>query len=308
MSQQEPPSAADRPPRQKWTIKEVRGRHSSHEKGLAAASSITLQGLNGSHLNIQRAGFNDRHGVGVEYIALAEPMKFDRCPICLTPDPTTDEHVPPKSLGGSVMTSTCERCNNRFGSLLEATLTSWWEDAVGSVAFSHEEVRGARRTSRILHRQTEDGEFALLLDRGKMDREIQQKMVVDSTITMTYSLPDPRRYRLAAMKSAYLGACLITKSIPETAEANAIRDELMDVRELDSQQRPKISPLCRDLMIAKSQGPSTPGEIALVQTRPPNGGRPMFAISLARTLLVSWPIGGFLAVEKSGKVTDTFQM
>jgi hypothetical protein len=63
-------------------------------------------------------------------------MRFDRCPTCLEPGPASKEHVPPAAIGGSVMTSTCHRCNSQLGSVLESALVDWWEDALGSVSFS----------------------------------------------------------------------------------------------------------------------------------------------------------------------------
>ncbi|WP_281154244.1 HNH endonuclease [Streptomyces sp. HYC2] len=293
MTGQETPPVSGEPDR-RWTISDVRGRGSSLEKGLATVHSMLLQAADGSEFRLGRINTSDCEEHKAEIIAVAGPRRFDRCPICLAPDPSSDEHVPPKAIGGSVMTSTCQRCNNRFGSVLERALVDWWEDAIGSVLFSHESVRGARKTSRVLMRQKDTGEFALVLDGGSIDSEIMQRMIAQPDFAMTYSPPDARRYRLAALKSAYLGACLLTKSIPETPEAIAIRAELMAVRDLPRRARPNSSALCDRLSITKSQGPAVPGEIALVRTNPSDGGASEFAISLSRTLMVSWPIGGYL--------------
>lgn len=54
------------------------------------------------------------------------PHVFDRCPICLKPEPTEREHLPPESMGGQVQTRTCVPCNNRLGSLVEGDLASWY--------------------------------------------------------------------------------------------------------------------------------------------------------------------------------------
>ncbi|MFD4613393.1 HNH endonuclease [Streptomyces sp. NPDC058440] len=276
---------------------------------MAAVHSMVLQAADGSELRLGRIDTSDGVEYEAEIVAVAEPRRFDRCPICLAPDPSSDEHVPPKAIGGSVMTSTCQRCNNRFGSVLERALVDWWEDAVGSVSFSHENVRGARKTSRVLMRQKDSGEFVLFLDGGPVDPEIMQSMLAQPSFAMTYSPPDIRRYRLAALKSAYLGACLLTKSIPETPEAIAIRAELMEVRDLPRRTRPKASALCDRLSITKSQGPAVLGEIALVKTNPPDGAAPEFAISLSRTLMVSWPIGGYLvSVDDKGNAISTVQL
>ncbi|MFK3736031.1 HNH endonuclease, partial [Streptomyces sp. NPDC088090] len=275
-------------------VEDVRGRGSSTEKGLATAHSMNLRGPDGSDFRVGRLSHNDDSGIGIEFIAYAKPMRFERCPICLAPDPSSDEHVPPKSLGGSVMTSTCEDCNNKFGSLFERTLADWWEDALGFVSFGHQEVRGARKMPRILMRQKDSGEPVFFVAGGRIDPDIAEQMVPESTLEVMFTPPDPNRYRLAALKSAYLGACLLTRSIPETPEADSIRAELMHARNLRTRERPEISPLCANLTVAKTDGPAAPGEIALVRTRPSDGAAPEVAISLARTLLVSWPIGGYL--------------
>ncbi len=48
-------------------------------------------------------------------VVLVPRFGFAMCPICLAPEPDEAEHVPPQSLGGKVMTWTCKKCNNDFG-------------------------------------------------------------------------------------------------------------------------------------------------------------------------------------------------
>lgn len=276
-----------------WIVREVMGRRSSPEKGLAAFHSITAQRADGAEFTAGRVGATDQRAVAVDILSLGEPMTFDRCPICLEPRPTSKEHVPPAALGGSVMTTTCQRCNNQAGSVLESELINWWEDAVGSVSLSHKDVPGYRRASRMLIRQKDTGEPVLVLRRG-IDPAISSRMAPGERIEMRCSIPDQPRYRLAALKSAYLAACLLVRSIPETPEATAVRAELTAAMDLPRRQQPEIGGPSVNLRISRSQGPAAPGEIALVQTRPSDGSAPEIAISLARTLLVGWPIGGYL--------------
>lgn len=290
------------PPR--WTVESVRGRGSTPDKGLAAVDAMALRNKDGAQLRVQRLIPGDEGGIEiVDFIAFAEPMRFDRCPICLSTGPFSDEHVPPKSIGGSVMTSTCEECNNRFGSVLERSLTDWWEDAMCFVSFGHQDVPGRRKASRILARQTDSGAFVLYLD-GRIDPAIAEHMLPDTTVEMSYAPPDPHRYRLAALKSAYVASCMLTRSIPQTSEAAAIRAELMRVRSLPARVSPGHSPLCSALTVAKSQGPASPGEIALVRIRHADGASEV-AISLARTLLVTWPIGGYLVTDRADGTPPT---
>jgi HNH endonuclease len=48
-----------------------------------------------------------------------ERVFFERCPICLSSGSMTAEHVPPEVIGGRVMTSTCDRCNNELGASID---------------------------------------------------------------------------------------------------------------------------------------------------------------------------------------------
>ena len=282
------------------TVRQVSGRGSSPEKGWATAHSMVLDGPNGSELVFGRIDVSSHPAVGIEPILHGSPVNFDVCPICFDPKPYSREHVPPAALGGSVMTLTCTRCNNQFGTVVERDLVDWYEDAVGHVAFAHEAVRGERKSSRILQRQTNTGEFVLLLE-GAIDSEIHKKLRPGGEFRLIYSRPDSNRYRLAALKSAYLGACVLLRAIPMTPEADAVRVELMAARDLPRRSRPVIGEQSDRIRIGRSGGVATPGEILLVRTKPTDGSEPEYAISLAGTLLVTWPVGGYLvATDESG--------
>lgn len=221
-------------------------------------------------------------------------MRFERCPICLVPDPDSKEHVPPAALGGFAVTETCRRCNNQFGAAFEVALIDWWEDATRRVTFRHEAAPGARRTARLLVRRKDSGEPVLLLDPARTDPTIGQMMRAGGAVEMAYVPQDPNRLRLAAMKSAYLGACLLLRSIPDAPEAVAIREELLAARDVPRGTPIAVSPRCASLRIAKGTGPSVPGEIALMRITTTDEDESEFAISLGRTLFVTWPFGGFL--------------
>lgn len=222
---------------------------------------------------------------------------FDRCPVCLEPDPGDREHVPPEALGGTVMTLTCRRCNNQFGTVAENDLVDWYEDAVGRVAFSHDDVQGARKSARLLLRSAPDGRFVLLPE-GFIDPQITEKFGAGANFDLHYSPPDQRRVRIAALKSAYLGACLIAGEILMTPEAEQVRAELMAARELRRSDSVILGPAATSMRLARSQGPAAPGEIALVHSQPSDDTAPHFAVSLAGTLLVSWVFGGGIRLER----------
>jgi hypothetical protein len=287
-------------------LREICGRGASGEKGLATAHSMRLVRPGDADFVVERLDRN-LETIDVEVLGLAGPMNFDRCPICLDLAPVSREHVPPLALGGTVMTRTCARCNNELGSRLEASLINWWEDAVGSVSLSHDDVRGARRAARVLLRQKETGEPVLLMSR--VDPAVQNQFGPGAQFSMTFTEPDRARYRLAALKSAYLAVCLLLRSIPQTPQAAAIRAELLAERDAPRGHRVSASPVRDSLEIWRSHGPAMPGEIALVRARPADTATPVIALSLARTLLVTWPIGGYLVTADSdGTPTATYPL
>lgn len=222
-----------------------------------------------------------------QVFALAQYQAFDRCPICLDPNPTSREHLPPDSMGGSVMTLTCETCNNEFGSKFENHLLNWWDDAM-QARFAGDGVPGNRRTPRILVRETEEGAPVIMFDQGTVDPGIRTMLTGDS-FTAEWTAPDMARVRVAALKNAYLAACLITHQIPESWRATAVRSELLAARDAPRNARVALSDETRALHLGRSHSGAEPGEIALILTPHPDGTTE-FSVSLARTLSVTWPL------------------
>jgi hypothetical protein len=109
--------------------------------------------------------------------------------------------VPQAALGGQAMTMTCPRCNSGLGSRIEAELHDWFDQARIDVSFDHEAVQGRRRGPRLLYREGSNG-FCLIAEADVVP-EIRQ-MLNAGALQMHYRMPDPRRYRLAALKHAYL--------------------------------------------------------------------------------------------------------
>ena len=57
---------------------------------------------------------------------------FESCPIC-GGLPEKDEHVPPKSIGGVIMTRTCGACNQTFGGRVEGGVKDWFYGVISDV-------------------------------------------------------------------------------------------------------------------------------------------------------------------------------
>ncbi len=266
-----------------WTISEVEGRGSSPGRGLPPAHNMKLEGDDGGTFSIERARGSQEFTV--RKLVQASYVEFDRCPICEEPDPKSREHVPPQGLGGGVSTLTCLRCNNEFGSRLENDLQDWFDDAT-RVRFSSASTHGERRAPRMLIRRNQDGAPVFLLDVGKVDPEIDA-MFESGEFTITHTFPSEQRVRLALLKSAYLAACCLMRAIPATPRAIAIRELLMKARDAPRRDPLPQSPILDELRFHRSFGEGSP-EIAIVAW--PEDDEITIGVSLARTVLVSWPL------------------
>lgn len=219
--------------------------------------------------------------VDVEY------FNFGECPICLVPSPLSREHVPPHSIGGNVWTLTCERCNNEFGSRFEPHLQTWYERSLGRVLISGGDVPGRRNGGEYLYRETPTGEF-VLFQTGRSDPNFD-RMIQSGKIEVTFPAFNEKAFRLAALKTGYVAACLIMKEVPRTERATAIRAELMAARDRDRGEDYELSALAQSIQVCRTAADPVPGEIALVEMTAADGSR-FFAVSFNRVFAVDWPL------------------
>jgi hypothetical protein len=216
------------------------------------------------------------------------PHVFNCCPICLKPEPTEREHLPPESMGGQVQTRTCVPCNNRLGSLVEGDLASWYIGEVRQARISSPSsgVPGSRRFPRSVLRWTPDGKFVLF---GiKPPALAARQMVASGEFELTHEIPDPRLYHIAALKQAYLAACLQLRAIPETGSAEAIRRDLIAARDAPNRGSVSASAIADAMTVARSfERPDVPPMTMCTfkgESIPEAPG-----ILLAGAFLVSWP-------------------
>ena len=248
------------PPSTRMVIREVAGRKSGGERGLAPLHSVVAEGVDGKEFAFGRVRRGEQ--VTVHQLHHAGKFIFDRCPICLDPKPVSKEHVPPSKVGGSWLTNTCLDCNSDLGSLVDRDLIDWYDDALTPVTMSHADVPGARKTSRLLHRETPDGSFVLVPE-GYLDPAIRSKFAPGENIELSYAPPDLRSVRLAVLKNAYLGACLIKGEIVTSPEADQTRAELMALRGLKrADPLPDLGPAARSIKFLKSNDPAVAGHDA----------------------------------------------
>ncbi|MFJ2121674.1 HNH endonuclease [Micromonospora chalcea] len=221
--------------------------------------------------------------VPLRLIEVLRPRMFDDCPICGDPA-TTEEHVPPQRLGGTRMTRTCARCNNSFGTLLEADLVDWFDEAWSTSSFQSGAVAGRRQTSRLLRRWTSDGQFVFLPE-GRCDPAVGEILAAGGDVTLEVSPPDQNRCRLALLKSMYLALC-IRAGVPEGEPADRLRAELLAVRGAKRKADVPVSPIALGLTVLRHWGdPITKESVVLAELQPDTG--PVLGFLLAGRVFVS---------------------
>jgi hypothetical protein len=197
--------------------------------------------------------------------------------------------VPPGSIGGREMTRTCCNCNNKLGARVEDELAAWYDGAYGHVRFANESsgVLGRRKVWPLLLRQTTNGEPMLIL--GKVSPEVRQMMRPGSNVEADMTPPEPHRYRLAALKQAYLAACLLLGCIPDTPSAEQIRTDLLAARDAPSNAAVPTSAIARNLPLARAYTRHAAPPLALCRysSASENGA---LGLLLAGAVLVGWPL------------------
>ena len=271
-------------PRVRGVIESVNGR--ANGRGVPELSQAVLRLEDGSTLEVRMP-----RPLGTERYFQALPVAFDFvdfgvCPICFAPEPRSREHVPPHSVGGSVITMTCENCNNEFGSKYEPHLRNWYENAIGKVRLSGKTVPGRRSVGEYLLRENASGGF-VLFQHGKHDPAVSQ-ILGEQEFEMSYEIVDATRSHIAAVKTAYLAGCVALHAIPRTPRADALRAELLVARDVPRDQKAELGDVARSIKVARSAHEPSPGEIILMAASDELTESAM-VISFNRVFAVDWP-------------------
>ena len=184
-----------------------------------------------------------------------EQKDFAACPICLSEEDLTGEHLPPASVGGRVLTRTCRPCNNGFGSIEEA-LTLRRTGRLKHAAFTGDGVLGRRRVREVRVVDTEDGSFVIYLIGPNIPQEIQE-IVKHDEFGVIMSAASPIAYKIASLKQLYLAACIESGQILTSDWGHHVREELMAA--LDAQGKPELGPLAQEVEICPGVGAIEPG-------------------------------------------------
>jgi hypothetical protein len=129
----------------------------------------------------------------------------------------------------------------------------------------------------------------LFPDKGKVDPAFEA-MLASGQFQMEFVEPAEPVWMVAALKHAYLGACLCLGEVPQTELADKVRAELVAVRDLPRGAPFPESSAARPMRVAKSYEPAQGPAVALVAIVDENGVMLDGGISFAGTLFVSWPL------------------
>jgi hypothetical protein len=149
------------------------------------------------------------------------------CPICLAADPEVAEHVPPESLGGKIMTLTCDRCNHDFGTAEDQLRRFVDLEATAHIQATDDLVRGTRSATVALRSSEGRPTGAFVRSSAPQFDDILNSGSGELTVKPL----DMPLVAAAALKHAYLAACLCNREIPTTDEADRVRAVLLAVRD-----------------------------------------------------------------------------
>lgn len=178
-----------------------------------------------SQRQIRRADWFRWGAEAASRVILEAPPDAYLCPLCLNfyakeqlaVGGLTDEHVPPKAVGGKALVLTCRPCNGLASAKLDEFVadnekgrTFGTPHALGPLAGSVT-VAGVRNAGSIGY----DGEtFLIFGDPGQNNpatvaahTELLDRMGLGSSLTLTFRVRrNPRRAHIGWMRSAYLAA------------------------------------------------------------------------------------------------------
>lgn len=269
-------------------IRTVRGRDAAEsERGLPRTSEITLDVSNGQTLALALPGIDSATtatAVGVTEIMAG---RFGACPICLDPDASTVEHVPPRAFGGTAMTWTCGPCNNNLGSRTEAAMQDWFDEAC-RIRVTVNGVQQPLTNDRALIRKTADGQVIFMLDQifAEDDDRFAEHMQPGSSGDVRLVAPRRAEYMTGFLKSAYLAACLHLRAAPDAPSATAIREELLVARDARRRRDVVLGPWADSLRVFRTGEPAQGPTLAVLRSRE---DEQRYLISLAGTIVVDWP-------------------
>jgi hypothetical protein len=236
--------------------------------------------------------FPSVHGRGTRLVPLegqvlfeiTGPESFGKCPICGDEDAGSREHVPPHSIGGRVLTYTCNRCNNDFGRL-EAQMGNWYRGSL-DLRVRMDGVPGHRRVGEVLVRPASDGSV-WLMPVGQVNGEAQA-LLESGQGRVSAQEPDSAQIHVSVVKSAYLAACVFLSGIPDTPRARSLRKDLVAARDSSPRNLPPLGAVANDIRVFRGIEEPKSGQLTLV--RIPVLAPNEWWISWSESVFIEWPL------------------
>jgi hypothetical protein len=254
------------------------------------AASITIDRSDGQVIGPASWPLGNGDDLNIKILDEIKPRFELGCPICGA-RATEEEHVPPESIGGAVMTQTCNPCNNRLGGNVEGELQQWFHVEVTSAKFWSPHFLGARPAGHVLIRSTSRGDLVPFITRSDDRRHRSDSEAVDSMLQrggpakLTGLLPDTNRVWISLFKQAYLSFWL-KHGRPGGWLGDQARAELITAREADKQEIPP-STLAHRMTVGRGPvDPEAPPVAEAIAYEP--SGRALRGAVLVGSLFVSW--------------------
>lgn len=226
--------------------------------------------------------------------ALIEPLNFSQCPVCLGAGGLTSEHVPMRSLGEVVMTSTCKPCNDILGSVAGEELRRAYHGEVSLRASSSGlgSIRGYRAASATL-RRTGEGAAAFIIQNAHPEFiELIEEL---GSKELTYALINSSLADMALLKYSYLSACLWPREIPHSSSAEATRSVLTAARDGQEQEaKAELKDVVRTLPFVRVDNPELADPRLLIE---PTTTQPSWMFVMAGRIAARWPFSGIHSNE-----------
>lgn len=218
-------------------------------------------------------------------VIVVERFDFATCPICGGAAPDHEEHVPPQSLGGKVMTLTCQRCNNDFGTAEEEFRSLFDLEMVMNAEALDGSVPGRRRATVTLRSAPGRPNEFFVRSASPGFEEIRSS----GRAVLTPKTLDMAMVAAAALKHSYIAVCLHNREIPETGEADLVRRILVAARD---RNRDALAAGLNKLEFAIPMGwiEAPPGSPPVLLRKVERGGTIAWEFLLGGNIQLLWPL------------------
>jgi hypothetical protein len=267
-------------------------------RGLPKIAEIAITHGDGRVLEAGLPALHECEAGIAQLVCAIKPAVFESCPICLERPGETADHVPPEQLGGSAMTATCAPCNNKLGSRTESALVEWFDQSYRNY-YTRDGERRPFGHDRVFMRQASTGEPVWIHERSGTISGLFQ-----GSITSHQAWPHPNQYMNGILKSTYLAATLHLGGVPVgIPSVDEIRAELLAARDSPKRATVGMGPRARALKVYRTGAEASGPPLALVRTE--QAGESVYLLSLAGTLLVSWPFPELNPLYRFSRITQS---